>query len=100
VNLMSDFCHVITREKAAMGFFLCLGDAVTKPMLDEATKQGFWTDAGGRDYPKVQILSVADLLEGTAQARYPAQGKSSILGFKAEKLQKNAKQQTMDMADD
>lgn len=89
VNLIRDFCHVVTREKAALGFFLCMGD-VTKPMTDEATKQGFWTDAGGRDFPKVQILTVADLLAHQAKARYPAQDKTSLLGYKAGKQKKSA----------
>jgi len=99
VNLVRDFCHVISREKAALGFFICMGD-VTRPMIDEATKQGFWTDAGGRDYPKVQLLTVADLLDHKAKARYPAQDKASLLGFKAAKQQKNTTQQAMDMAGD
>lgn len=99
VNLLRDFCHVISREKAALGFFICMGD-VTKPMADEATKQGFWTDAGGRDYLKVQLLTVADLLDHKAKARYPAQDKASLLGFKAAKQQKNTTQQAMDMAGD
>ena len=91
VGLIRDFCHVVTREKAAIGFFLCMGD-VTKPMLDEATRQGFWTDAGGRDFPKVQILSVADLLAHTVKARYPAQDKASLLGYRAGKQQKETTQ--------
>ena len=96
VNLIRDFCHVVSREKAALGFFICMGD-ITEPMRKEAVKEGYWTDAGGRDYPKVQILTVADLLNRKATARYPAQDKASLLGFKAAKQQKNATQQAMDM---
>ena len=92
VGLIRDFCHVVTREKAALGFFLCMG-AVTKPMLDEAMKQGFWTDAGGRDFPRIQILSVEDLLNHAAKARYPAQDKASMLGYKAAKQEKQTGQQ-------
>lgn len=99
VNLIRDFCHVVAREKAAIGFFICMG-VVTKPMLDEAMKQGFWTDAGKRDYPKIQILSVADLLNHKAKARYPAQDKASLLGFKAAKQQKETTQQAMILGDD
>lgn len=82
VGQVRDFCHVVAREKAALGFFLCLAD-VTEPMKKEATKEGFWTDAGRRDFPKIQILSVADLLTHQARARYPAQDKASLLGYKA-----------------
>ncbi len=82
VGHVRDFCHVVAREKAALGFFLCLAD-VSEPMRTEATKEGFWTDAGRRDFPRVQLLSVADLLAHTARARFPAQDKASLLGYKA-----------------
>ena len=94
VGLIRDFCHVVTREKAALGFFICMGE-MTKPMQDEATKQGFWTDVGGRDYPKVQILTVADLLAGKGKARYPSQDKASLLGYKAGRQQKGTTQKDL-----
>ena len=87
VGLIRDFAHVVTREKAAIGFFLCMGD-VTGPMRNEALKEGYWTDAGGRDWPKVQILTAADLLSGQARALFPAQDKVSLLGYKAKKQDK------------
>jgi site-specific DNA-methyltransferase (adenine-specific) len=83
VGLIRDFCHVVQREKATLGFFICFGE-VTEPMRTEAIKEGYWADAGNRDYPKVQILTVAELLAGTQKARYPAQFSKSMLGFKAE----------------
>lgn len=89
VGLVRDFCHVVTREKAALGFFICLGD-VTEPMRKEAVKEGFWTDAGGRDWPKVQLLPVAELLARAVRARYPAQDKASMLGYKAVQQKKPA----------
>lgn len=98
VGLIRDFCHVVTREKAALGFFICLGD-VTEPMRKEAMKEGFWTDAGRRDFPKIQILSVADLLAHTVRARYPAQDKASMLGYKATQQQKQTTQVAL-FADD
>ncbi len=87
VGLIRDFAHVVTREKAAVGFFLCMGD-VTGPMRNEALKEGYWTDAGGRDWPKVQILTVPDLLSGKGRALYPAQDKASMLGYRAKKQDK------------
>lgn len=98
VGLIRDFCHVVTREKAVLGFFICLSD-VTEPMRKEAMKEGFWTDAGRRDFPKIQILSVADLLARTVRARYPAQDKASILGYKATQQQKQTTQEAL-FADD
>lgn len=94
LSQVRDFCHVVTREKATLGFLVCLGEP-TGPMRQEAIKEGFWTDAGDRTWPKVQILPVAELLAGTVRARYPAQDKVSMLGYKAGKAQKRGQQQEM-----
>ena len=91
VGQIRDFCHVVAREKAELGFFLCMGDegrTVTRPMEIEALKEGQWQSAGGHCYPKVQILSVKDLLAGTKAPLLPQQDKTSLLGFKARKQTK------------
>ncbi len=88
VSQVRDFCHVVAREKATLGFFLCMGDegrTVTGPMQNEALKEGFWTSAGGRDYARVQILTVKGLLARTEEPKLPPQDKRSTLGFKAKK---------------
>ena len=82
VQHVRDFCHVITREKADIGFFLCMAD-ITKPMRDEAIQVGFWTSAGGVQYPIVQILRIEDLLSGRIKPKYPPQHARSLLGYKA-----------------
>lgn len=94
VGLIRDFCHVVSRERAAVGFFICMGD-VTEPMRKEAIQEGYWTDAGGVDYPKIQILSVADLLSHKAKALYPSQDKVSMLGFKQAQQQKQTTQKRL-----
>jgi hypothetical protein len=66
---------------------------VTKPMRDEAVRAGFWSSVGGRDYPRVQILTVAGLLAGTDAARFPLQDKASWLGYRA-RGQRRAGEQT------
>lgn len=54
---------VVAREKAAMGILVSL-DEPTKPMRLEATIAGsYHSDTSDRDYPRIQLLSVADLLE-------------------------------------
>jgi DNA modification methylase len=54
---------VIEREGAAIGILVML-DEPTKPMQYEATVAGtYHSDVSGKDYPKIQILSVADLVE-------------------------------------
>ena len=67
VGLIRDFAHVVVREKASLGFFLCIGD-VTEPMRKEAIKEGYWTSAGGITYLRLQILTVAGLLNRTEAA--------------------------------
>ncbi len=96
VGQVRDFCHVVAREGAALGFFVCMGDEtrqVTKPMRDEALGMGFWESADGHEYPVVQILTVADIFGVGAAPRYPRQDKRSALGYKAakDKVPKQAK---------
>ena len=95
VGLVRDFCHVVTREKAALGFFLCMGD-VSRPMREEALKEGFWTTSGNVPYPKVQILTVAGLLSGQERPLMPPQQGRSLLGFKAS-AQNTAAQEFMQL---
>jgi len=58
------------REGAAIGAFLTLEDP-TEPMRREAASAGFYDAAAlGRKYPKVQVLTIADLLSGK-ELQYP-----------------------------
>lgn len=59
-----DLGHVIERENAAIGVYLTL-EPPTGPMLKEAAEKGFYHSPGwNKDYPRIQILTVEDLLEG------------------------------------
>jgi NACHT-associated inactive Restriction Endonuclease 1 len=64
VNHVRDLKGVLAREKAAIGALITL-HAPTKPMLTEAASAGFYEpkDFPGR-YPRLQILTIAELLEG------------------------------------
>ncbi len=59
------------REKAALGLFVTL-EAPTQPMIEEAVTAGFYEPEGlpGNQYPKVQILTIDELLSG-GQPEYP-----------------------------
>ena len=61
---------MIERKKAAIGALVALREP-TKPMLTEAAGAGFYesTDFPGR-YPRLQILTVAELLAGK-KLEYP-----------------------------
>ena len=64
VSQIRDLGHVIDRENAAIGVFLTL-EPPTKPMLTEAAEKGFYHSPGwNKDYPRLQILTVEDLLNG------------------------------------
>lgn len=52
------------REQAPLGLFLTLEEP-SEPMKVEAATAGFWhSELAGRDYPRVQILTIKELLDG------------------------------------
>jgi site-specific DNA-methyltransferase (adenine-specific) len=62
-SVIRDFAHVIERDKAAMGFFICL-ETPTKGMYDCADELGFFDSPSGRKIPKLQIRTIKELLDG------------------------------------
>lgn len=64
-----DLRGVVEREKAALGVFVTLRHP-TQPMRREAASAGFYESAAGRFYPRLQILTVEELLNGK-QIDYP-----------------------------
>ena len=64
VKDIRDLGHVIERENAAMGIFITLEEP-TKPMISEAAGMGFYqSQITKREYPKLQICAITDLLKG------------------------------------
>jgi len=66
-----DLRGVLERENAAIGVLLTL-DEPTKPMRAEAASAGFYTSPWGK-HPRLQILTVEDLIAGKGIDRPPAQ---------------------------
>jgi adenine specific DNA methylase Mod len=67
-----DLKAVVDRDKAVIGAFITL-ESPTKPMRDEALSAGHYAPehlAKEHTSPKIQILTIAELLSG-AQIRYP-----------------------------
>lgn len=63
VNMVRDLKGVMEREKAPLGVFITLAEP-TRHMETEATAAGFY-DAGLRGkFPKIQILTIEELLRG------------------------------------
>jgi len=59
-----DLRGVIEREEAQIGVLISM-EAPTKPMLKEAAEAGFYKPPGLQDkYPRIQILTIEELLEG------------------------------------
>jgi site-specific DNA-methyltransferase (adenine-specific) len=59
-----DLRGVIEREDAQIGVLISM-EAPTKPMLKEAAEAGFYKPPGLQDkYPRIQILTIEDLLAG------------------------------------
>ncbi len=61
-----DLRGVLDREKAEIGVVITMEEP-TRPMRKEAATGGFYASPGwGRDYPKLQILTVSEILTGKA----------------------------------
>ena len=63
-NHVRDLRGVVERDKAAIGVLISM-EETTKPMQTEAVTAGFFeSKTWGKKYPKVQLLTIADLLSG------------------------------------
>lgn len=62
VKDIRDLGHVIDRENAEIGVFITLENP-TKPMITEAVQKGFYKSISGKQYPKLQIKTIEDLLQ-------------------------------------
>jgi len=59
-----DLRGTVERENAAIGVFVTLEEP-SKDMVTEAVSAGYFTsEAWGRDYPRIQILTIEDILGG------------------------------------
>ncbi|MBM4421994.1 MAG: site-specific DNA-methyltransferase [Chloroflexi bacterium] len=69
---LRDLRGTVDREGAAMGVFITLENP-SRDMLAEAAAAGFYHSPGwDRDYPKLQILTIAELLNGAEVKMPPA----------------------------
>jgi hypothetical protein len=75
VSEVRDLIGVLQRERAEIGVYISFEEP-TKPMLREAAEAGFYTSPGssgsaGSKYPRIQLLTIRDLLEGTKSVQRP-----------------------------
>jgi hypothetical protein len=57
-------------EGAEIGVFISLAEP-TKPMKKRAAEAGFYTSSDGSKYPRLQLLTIKELLEGTKSVQRP-----------------------------
>jgi site-specific DNA-methyltransferase (adenine-specific) len=71
-----DLKGVLEREKAQLGAFITLKPA-TKDMIKEAVSAGFYQSPHHSNFPKLQILTIEELLHG-AKLQYPRMGTATF----------------------
>ena len=69
LSMVRDLIGTLQNNKADLGFLITLAQP-TKPMLTEATKAGFYRAGNGRDYPRLQIFTIEDLLTQRKRPEY------------------------------
>jgi site-specific DNA-methyltransferase (adenine-specific) len=79
------------REKAEIALFISLVEP-TRGMKADAASAGFYESQNGRKFPRVQLLTIGDLLEGKARAEHPDHDPS--LNFKKARREKKEAKQT------
>jgi adenine specific DNA methylase Mod len=88
VSMIRDLIGTINNNKAEIGIFLTLAKP-TKPMIVEAINGGFYESEHypNKEFPRIQILTIEGLMNGTERAVYPdlTQG-----GYNFKKAQKES----------
>jgi site-specific DNA-methyltransferase (adenine-specific) len=83
---------VVEREKAEIGVLITLENP-TKPMKLEAISSGFYEAPSGKKYPKIQILTIEDILYNGKNIERPPKVAANDVTFKrAKKYTKSGEQ--------
>jgi DNA modification methylase len=94
VSYVRDLVGTMTREDAVMGIFLCLYPP-TSDMIKEAAQAGVYKNAlWGKTYPKVQIVTVKEMLEGV-RLLIPVSQSQQVIKKAELKGKENKDQQTL-----
>lgn len=98
VSHIRDLIGVLEREKAEIGVYISLEEA-TRPMRAEAAQAGFYhSDTWNKDYPKVQILTIEELLDGMQIDMPPIQQVNQT--FRRAKREKGKTPEQLDLLHD
>ncbi len=90
VTMLKDLIATVEREKASIGIFVTLAEP-TKPMITEAISSGYYHSPKG-DVPRIQILTIDDLLSGKAKPEYFDMSAGSHMFKKAKIEEQRSKQ--------
>lgn len=90
VSHVRDLVGVIQREKAEIGVLISM-EPPTAAMRQEAAAAGFYKSPGGTQHPKIQLLTIEDILDDGKRVDLPPAGWSENKTFKrAPKREKTA----------
>ena len=90
-SMIRDLKGTVEREKAAIGLFVTL-TAPTKPMITEAASAGHYESPHHGAFPRIQILTIQGLLDGTERPHWPDLSFGEQNFKKAKSEGKNSKQ--------
>ena len=88
-SMVKDLIATLARDGADIGLFLTLA-APTKAMTTEAAAAGFYESPNGKQYPRLQLLTIAGLLDGTQRGVHPDYEPN--LGFKKARAESSGEQ--------
>ncbi len=94
VAMIRDLGHVIEREKAQIGLFVTLAGP-TRPMEREAVSAGYYESPHNGNFPKIQILTIEGLMNGTEKPRYPDLSSGGLTFKQPKKEIYNIEQETL-----
>lgn len=83
-SMIADLKNTVDREQAQIGLFVTLAEP-TRPMIKEAVSAGYYDSVFGA-FPKIQILTIEELLSGEKRPLYPDLSRGA-LNFKKAKVE-------------
>jgi len=88
-----DLKGVVEREKAQIGVFITLLNP-TRSMIKESVSSGYYKSPAGHNYPKMQTLTIEELLNGK-KIDYPSGFRGADATFKKAKRKTKAEQKNI-----
>lgn len=95
VPMVRDLVGTVQRTKAEIGLFITLAPP-SKPMLKEAASAGFYKAGNDRDYARIQILTIEDLLTGHKRPEYFDMSRGQLTFKKAQREAQAAEQMLLE----